>query len=322
MQTKQNVLAFLKYTDQNIMVYLLRQYQLRRLTKKMIEAPAIALQSSHKIEQVLNKYLKSFNIQLYSYTKSYPDNTRFTLASDVEFLNIYFKTKRYEIDWLGYPLAIEFLDDNILPWQCCHVEHLSCVLWKQHKAIRDIDIYFSLYIRHDGYNECHIFGAKADLINQKQDSDKELFFFMNNRDLLKRFIQDFKSDMHDVIEQAEKSKYRVDTINTQKQKEEFDDYWGGHLKRREAFLRNTKPEKIYLDGQFYNVFLTLEEASMLKAFYYGATYKKIADEFGVSTRTIESRFSKIKEKLKADSKLQLMETIAKHKIMTVIELCI
>lgn len=282
-----------------------------------------SLSCCERIDRYLMEHLQHLNINFYGYTKSYSNNKRFTLSSDPSFIKYYFETEHYKVDWVGFPKALDQYGKSMITWQYCDEEHLTCKLWQSHQKEKQIAVYLWLYSQYDNYCSAHYFGIYKRLpkiINQSYD--RELTILINNIGLLKRFIYTFLCDNQDIIQEADKNLYHVQHLNEQAMEHEYDEYWGEYIHSVNDFKKLNYPERIYLTGNLDGIFLKREEAIMLFRFYSGKSYADIAKEFNLSVRTVEKRFSDIKNKLKAKSKLDLLNILSENEVIDIIKICL
>lgn len=276
-----------------------------------------------EIDRYVKTHLKILNIDFYAYTKSYANNKRITLSNDPIFLALYFQEEHYKLDWVGCPSALKHYAGSVITWQFCHENHRTCKLWQSHQQAKNIRLYLWLHFQYESYSTAHFFGISDAYQRMFQEAaDRELTMLLNDANLLKRFIQSFTADHQDMLIAAEKHKYHVDKILNQDIEAEFQAYWGEYFESIHAFKEVNKPDKIYLSGMFDGVYLTRHEAEMLYKFYYGKSYKDLAQEYQLSVRTIEQRFSVIKDKLSAKSKLSLFKIVDENDVIEIIKVCL
>jgi DNA-binding CsgD family transcriptional regulator len=122
--------------------------------------------------------------------------------------------------------------------------------------------------------------------------------YLRNLDLLQHFMAYFKQQAAPLLQQAEKSKIYIPnkfiaTADAPKLQGET------HL--REAFLSATELKKLALPDSHFNQYLTSRELVCAKLLITGATMKEIAQQLGVSPRTIETHINNMKAKLNCHS---------------------
>lgn len=276
-----------------------------------------SLKSCASIGKMVQSSLGRFNISYFSYTKAFHNHKRFTLASDPEFLKIYFQKEYYACDWFGYDKALDNFNDEILAWRICPYPEGICKLLNEYMEISNVNMYFLWYKKYQHYTEGLIFGAHKNA----DDPDKEHYFFMNKKMLLQRFVRYFMDQHSDVIKKAHDSMYTAKPKFTSQYDIHFDEYWGKYIEDIPALKSSTLSDKIYLFDIYHDVYLTREEGMLLHAYFNGQSYKEISLSLNTSVRTLDSRFNKIKRKLNVKSKLQLFEVMRKYKIDELLNNC-
>lgn len=285
----------------------------------MLEPPKFSLEQCELIDSFIQEKLKPLGITFFGMTKSYPNNQRFILSNDANYIKLYFHLNSYEIDWLSYDKALKEYGNRLGTWQFCHEDHQCCKIWQQHKAISNVAMYLWMYFPYAEYAIHYVFGISEEEENiLGEATDRELTLLLNHPELLRRFIQNFKSQFVTMLQNAEKNKFRVLNINYEVIEKEYENYWGKYFNAIKDYKNRNIPEKIFLSGKYANVYLTREQAIQLYKFYHGSSYKDLAREMEVSVRTIEARFAIIKEKLNAKTKLDLFEIIVKQDILNII----
>lgn len=282
-----------------------------------------SLKQCEEIDAFVKEHLNMLNIDFFGYIKAYGNNKRFTLSNDPNYIKLYFDLKHYELDWIGFPRALTEYGGTLGTWQFCHKDHACCKIWQEHQKASNIQFYLWIYFNYKEYQSFFVFGMGESFSHfLEEGADRELTLLLNNSDLLRRFILNFKSSNPDMLLNAERHAYTVSKINSSVMEAEYNDYWGKFFKSIQAFKESNTPDKIYLTGKFEKTYLTREEAVMLHKYYYGQSYREIAKEYNISVRTVESRFSEIRYKLGAKAKLDLFKIINEHEVLELIHLAI
>ena len=136
--------------------------------------------------------------------------------------------------------------------------------------------------------------------------------YLNNLDLLERFILYFKSQAADIIQQAERNKLVVI-----QNKYEIVDIMEKDLQAirpnmtRHDFIEATKLKKYHLDGEFKGIVLSTREMEVIRCLLKGMSSKDTGNTIFLSPRTVEDYLSEIHTKFNVSSKSQLIKKLLK-----------
>lgn len=184
--------------------------------------------------------------------------------------------------------------------------HLFCsgyVLWSWLKreplyiaaAEYNIDHGISIIERHINYSDFFHFATSHN--NPVTDEG-----FITKLNFLYRFIASFKQKARSLIEKAEKSKIKLVTP-------EMNEIHRNQIPENNPSLielfNETEITRLYLGEEFDNAYLTRREMDILWLMKDGGNQLNIADQIGLSHRTLETHIKNIKEKLKCNTLFEL-----------------
>lgn len=87
----------------------------------------------------------------------------------------------------------------------------------------------------------------------------------------------------------------------------------------EENTRDTKRDRVYLNGEFSGIYLTPRECDCLYALASGRTVKTVARELYLSHRTVEFYLKNLKAKFGCSNKGELLALVAETDLLTFLE---
>ena len=257
--------------------------------------------------------LEYTDISFVNYSVSYRDNTRKTISTRPDWI-LHFHEKQYYNKAIPffYPVwsAKEVEPPIKIQQQCFYLRNVNGYT-EHHPILADardnfnIDYPFSILLEQSGQREIFTFGTtkgNANIMN----------FYHNSSDVLKRFIFYFKDKGDNLIKNART--FKVPHIT--RRNVASDD-----LEQLKGKLYNSMPVRnISVEVGKHSVILKRNESLCLIEMMKGKTFKQIGETLNISTRTVESRISKVKRKLQVDSKHPLIDYVRSSNIGEVLRL--
>lgn len=120
---------------------------------------------------------------------------------------------------------------------------------------------------------------------------------LNHINFFNQFCFEFKDKAHHIIK-----KTKLDELDLKKCAK-------AEMPSNSANIIQGDIKRYYLGAPHYDVYLTRKEFLYLKKYISGESAKDVADEYRLSSRTIEKTLENIKKKLACRNKAQLLETI-------------
>lgn len=134
--------------------------------------------------------------------------------------------------------------------------------------------------------------------------------YLNNLDLLERFILYFKDQAAEIIRTAERQKIIV--FNEKFSKVEVDEQDINAIKptnTREQFLKATQLKKLHPDGEFQGLTLSAREMDVIACLLRGMTSEETGKSLHLSPRTIEDYLTELRAKFDAPTKSLLIQKL-------------
>ena len=248
--------------------------------------------------QALCKPLEEhFGLTSFVYRKSYNDGTEINISNQPEWV------KHFYTD-------AELIKESTFDKHPDHYES-GFVLWSQLKGHQNILAHARRFnIDHgltiikkvpDGVEFCY-FGTKSecrDVVGR----------YINNIDLLERFILYFKEQASEIIQKANKNRIVVprkfDLVTAHEQdlkavKPEL---------QREHFLKSTELHRFHFDDKCKGAMLSATEIKIIEHLVKGMTSEEIGMAIFRSTRTVEDYIAQLREKLHVKTKSQLIKKL-------------
>ena len=256
-----------------------------------------------RINSICKPLEEHFGLTSFVYRKIYNDGTEITLTNQPAWSAHAYKTNL---------LVNESAFDK-------HPDHYESgvVLWSQlkgHTAILDEARKFGIdhgvtiiYKQTDGV-ELSFFGTKP-------DRPEVIKNYINNIDLLNRFVLYFKEEASEMLKIANKNRIVIpdkfdkviahsDDLKIVKQKVP-----------RADFLKATELQQFHFQGKCEGLNLSTTEIRIIEQLVKGLTSEEIGKAIFRSTRTVEDSVSKLREKFNVKTKSQLIQKLKKSDFM-------
>jgi LuxR family quorum-sensing system transcriptional regulator SolR len=224
--------------------------------------------------------LKLFGITNFAYVQITRDNRCFRIGNHSEYTKIFFETEcynRYDINRWDCSVTKENSTRsyiwNVDPSGCNADARLSAGIWNG----------ITIYRKINGLKEVWAFGGTL------QDNNLP-FFFLNNLDLLLKYMTYFKSESQDILDLSDKSKSIQITLNEQDPSFILD---GGQF---ESFNKKIQIRRYLLEANEGKFWLTAKELKCLVYKNQGLSAKEVARVLDISNRTVETHLDNIKIK--------------------------
>ena len=244
-----------------------------------------------------------FGLTSFVYRKIYNDGTEITLTNQPAW-----STYAYKTDLLLKESAFDKHPDNY---------ESGVILWSQlkgHTTILNEARKFGIdhgvtiiYKQSDGVELC-FFGTKP-------DRPEVIKNYINNIDLLGRFVLYFKEECSEMLKLANQNRIVIpgkfdkvtahaDDLKIVKQ----------HVTRAD-FLKATELQEFHFDGKCAGLALSTTEIRIIEHLVKGMTSEEIGKAIFRSTRTVEDSLGKLREKFHVKTKSQLIQKLKKSDFM-------
>lgn len=252
------------------------------------------LTSAQDIDQICAPLKKHFGITSFVYQKNYTRGGEIRLSNQPK--------------WLKHFYDAEYYKNSLFE---THPDHYQSgfVLWSDlqgHdtilKAAHAFDIAHGITLTvkvNDGV-EFYFFGTTPD--NQRIAA-----LYVNNIDLLERFISHFKDKAQHIIQQAEQYKIFVHkNLNRDIKDTESAAIFHPREIDRESFLEDTIIKSFVLDA---HTILTKREIDCAHCLLRGDTIQEMAELLFISPRTAETHLENLRQKLHCSNKSTLIKKL-------------
>lgn len=263
-----------------------------------------------EVESICRPLFDYLPITFFRYVISFKDNTKIVLSSDYQWLQAYFDQAFYKDELANFVKHPDGSKGISVHSSLCGSDHVICNFWEKFSSTLNYDEVLAWYSKYANFLEFYNFGFSK---NNHHGSN----IFLNNPNLMKNFMIYFKDKGQDLINEALANRFTQPPLP----QSDFRDNWLLGLKpeNTDAFLQTIKPERIFLDGESQDIFLTPIESQCLKLILEGNKYKAISDIMARSPRTIESYAAKIKEKFGVRTKTDLLLFCSRNHILDKLE---
>jgi len=269
----------------------------------------LAIKAKNKIDYIIKAGMPTdLGITNFGYVKLFEDNTRICLANTniskwietfyTRYFTIGFTRKPFNAYQSGFLLcsALEEQDMCTIMREQFNIDHGILVIDKQ-PTLTEIALFAST---RENYN----------VIN----------FYLNNLDVLKRFIYYFKDTCSNLIQMAEPDRAILPKCLSNHGRE-FE--INSHLSLRRhsdtylAFRRKTPISRYYLKNTSNLRYLTQKELDCISYLVQGKSAKEIANILDMAPKTAEMHLANIRHKLNAPNKSELVTQLLNNGLIDI-----
>lgn len=256
-----------------------------------------SLLSARDIDEIC-KPLKLLNVHLFNFVRLYKNGARINLCNNAPWLHHYYKSNFHTVGLFeGDPTLY---NSGYTLWTTLSGEQI----FQDARNYFAIDHGLTIIKQRSIYCDFFYFAGKP-------EQHYLTSFYLNNIDLMEKFIAYFLAKGSNLISQANKTKIILPLRSKEVIKSELDKSWIGTMKRREFESATTlKSYHIYLDKR--EVMLSSKEVACLKHLVQGKNSKEIAQALFRSKRTVENHIYNIKNKLGYSLKSQLVDVLLQN----------
>lgn len=260
----------------------------------------ITFASANDMNQLI-KPLQPFNINHLVYVKRFNDGSCVNLCNRPEWTRYFYNKQLYKRG------LFEGKEKN---YQSSYILWNTLADQEVFKAARtDFYLEDGITIVKEGAEYCEFFYIGT---NQKQPQLNN--FFVNNLDLLNRFVLYFRDRGKDLIKKASKYKINhvvIDTSSIQS-KELILLKQLNVLELKKQFVRDTKIKSYYLNNNQTETSFSNREIDCIKLLLEGKTALEAGKILYISSRTVEKHLDNIRLKLNCHKKSAIIEILLKN----------
>ncbi len=243
-----------------------------------------------EVREICQPLFDTLNINYFDYSRFYPDNKAFGLFTDPDYVNFFRNHETYK----SGPKNI------LLPGKHLWLSYIDAQFLSEAREYFHHDHGLTILTEYPQYHEVCNFATST-------QNKKILDIYLNNTDFIHRFIGYFKDKANHIIRRC--LERPVIVASETEPKQIHDDQLDQVM--HELFLNRTYHAD--LAGQLLKV--SQREAQCISGILKGKTNKVIASELGLSPRTIEAHLDRVKDKMQACSKIELIKKIHNQDII-------
>ncbi len=243
-----------------------------------------------EVDNLLFALKNYLGISFFRYVKSYPNSEKYILSNNPAWLEAYFQKKYHDYELADFSRHPEGSKGVHIHNQC-NKDYPACKFWNEHGKIGNYNCKIAFFIKFKHYFEMYDFGIQGDS-HQTNDT------FFNNQKVFRHFFLYFKSRGREILNQAELAKFSVNPV-VQEQKCNW--LLGINNLTTKLVLEDMPLTEFYLDDEFADVGLTLNEARSLRFFLDGHHFKHALDVIGVTEEHHVEALTSVMEKVAVTS---------------------
>jgi DNA-binding CsgD family transcriptional regulator len=249
-----------------------------------------AIKVANDMQKIATPLRKNFNITYFGYLKAYLDGTHFVLSTSPEWLACFYDHfyahgvahKNIDAYHSGYFLWSEFSDQTTVSVMQNHFNFAQGI---------------SIIKKQEDCCETFSFATSANNASIKN-------WYLNNIDLLEKFILYFKEQAHDILLLSErKDRFLLPIVLPASPNEIYVTIPDNTA--RQNFLNEINGVSSCLD------LLSKQQKECLRYLVKGMSTKKIAQMLQLSPRTVEHYLDAVKTKFRCGSQMELIDKVFK-----------
>lgn len=226
------------------------------------------------------KPLNKFGITSFNYIRNYYNGSQVNLSNTPLWLEHFYEQEYYNIGaFENHPKNYE---NGALLWPSLSGQKV----FYDARTYYDIDNGITVVEKHQNCCDFFYFGSTS-------KNTQATNFYINNSDLLKKFILYFRESGKKILKAAEKSRIIRPDLLWDKKNNKRDTNLN---QLREEFLNDIKLEEKVLTESFQGKRISSKQACCLHYISKGKTAKEIAKLMGISNRTVEAHIAMLKSK--------------------------
>lgn len=249
------------------------------------------LSLSPEVDNLLFALKRYLSISFFRYVKSFPNGEKYIVCNNSEWLKGYFKEKYYNFELADYAKHPDG-SKGVHIHNECNKDHPACKFWNEHGKIGNYNCKIAFFVKFKNYFEMYDFGIVGDS-HQTNDT------FFNNQKVFRHFFLYFKSRGHDLLKQAELAKFHVEPSRELESEKNW--LLGINNQLTKLVLEDMPLTEFYLDDEFADIGLTLNEARSLRFFLDGHHFNRALDVIGITEQDHILALTSVMEKVEVKS---------------------
>lgn len=261
----------------------------------------LVITSCDDVQHICAPFFESTDLTYFNFVRIYNDHSRICLSNNQDWMKFVFLHRD------SYKLVFERqmteAYSTCLVWDVMPdilEDELMKVAWNQFDIAHGI----TLIERYDEYVEFSYFATTPDnpMINH---------FYVNNLDVLRKFILFFKDKARKLITEMEHERFMLQghPLYWLEKANDFESPSADKnlVKIRHDALNNIKINRYYLGGKFSHIYFSGREAQCLALLLEGKSMKEVANLINISARTVEGYIEDAKRKMGCNYKSELLK---------------
>ncbi|SRR5579883_50100 len=238
--------------------------------------------------------LQRLGITYFTYLKKFTDGSQIYLSNSGQWIEDYFKLELYKTSL--FEDSPDSYNSGYFIWP--KEDHSPVFLHARDYFNSDNGI--TIIEKNINYCEFYFFSGpvKATWLNN---------FYLNNIDLLKKFIIFFKSEGGRILRKSEKNRLHIHNASNLKSHDHFPNLKNERNVRNE-FLSEINAMDIISQDKI-SIKLSSREKEVAQNILMGKTAQRIADQLVISRKTVERHIENIKNKLNCSNKVELIKRL-------------
>lgn len=249
------------------------------------------LACSDYIENICQPLFEMFHLNYFNYVKIKKNGARCILTNRPDFISTYYNNSE-----LFSTKAVLFMENQKDLSYYLSSEFSDQASYIVARTEFNIDNGITIIQPSTQFTELFYFGTT-------RENSSNIKLYLNNIDLLYRFIFYFKDKAFDLIKKAENEMFYLPDIlipNTIQI-----DY--NVNTKRSKFIKNTQLSRFPVIKDGIEIFITRREAQCLHYLTIAKSAKEIGNLLGISSRTVETYFQNIREKSGFRNKSEILQ---------------
>lgn len=269
------------------------------MEKIPVKIDNFSLHSISQVKSICQPFLDKFEIVFFDFTRVYKNGTETILTSYPELIQSLYGLGLYIL-----PANVGFLGKtkNVLLLSSAIDNGINFELLNHVRESFAVDHILNIVEKKSDYLDCYSFGAHS-------KDDKMVNFYLNNMDILEKFILYFKSVASPLIKKADHSRMTLPTLLKPFYKEVLT-YSDINATDTLNFISNMVSHvKLELCIDKKIVKLSRRETECIIYLTSGLSIKEVARKLLLSPRTVETYIGNVKNKLKCDKINQIFDVL-------------
>ena len=276
------------------------------MTINIVNSEAILKSLCPDVRKICQPMFNYLSVSFFRYVRSFPNNEKVILCTDENWLTEYFKDKLYDVEYANFH-KIPSLSSGISVHSKCTVDDPVCNFWNKMSDPTDYNLIMALYEKYDTYLEFYNFGLT-------QDTHAANNIFLNNHSLFHHFIEYFREQGQGILEKAMLAKFICKAQDDYTEDTRNNWMLGLDTSLVNMVIEQMPIQKFYLNGALDKIFLTKEEAFLIKHHLSGENLASIAKKLNITEQNCQALEKQVMTKLNVSTEQDLRRVLNANRI--------